>query len=237
METFMRKWILLPASLMLLAFSNSSESEGSCEGYMAIEKGVVYTYENYDQKNKLTGSTESSITELNEVEGVLNATVHGVHKDSKGKIEHEQDVNFSCENGEIKIDMQSMMNPDMMEGFKDAQITIDQTNLTVPAVLTEGQSLPDGKMTVKIDMSGFEMNMTIDVIDRKVEKFETIETPAGSFKCAKMSQKMITDMGMMKTTVKSIDWYALGVGAVKTESYNEKDELVGYTVLSKVTKP
>ena len=41
----------------------------------------------------------------------------------------------------------------------------------------------------------------------------------------------------MAFTVKSIDWIAPGIGSVKTETYNKRGNLMGYTELTRLEKP
>jgi len=233
----MKKWFLIPASALLMAFTSSTQSSGGCEGYYMIEKGVTLEYKDYNAKDKLQGSQLTTITELSDVAGVLNATVHSVSKDDKDKVTNEGDFNFTCSSGEITIDMKSMMDQEMMEGFEDMEVSIDQSNLVYPATFTEGQSLPDGTLTMKISSSGMViMTMVMEVVDRKVEKFESVTTPAGTFDCVKLSQTTKMDMGMMKTTVKSIDWFSKSIGSVRNESYDKDGALQSYRVLTQVIR-
>jgi hypothetical protein len=233
----MKKWFLIPASALLMAFTSSTQSSGGCEGYYMIEKGVTLEYKDYSAKDKLQGSQLTTITELSDVAGVLNATVHSISKDDKDKVTTEGDFNFTCSNGEITIDMKSMMDQEMMEGFEDMEVSIDQSNLVYPATFTEGQSLPDGTLTMKISSSGMViMTMVMEVVDRKVEKFESVTTPAGTFDCVKLSQTTKMDMGMMKTTVKSIDWFSKSIGSVRNESYDKDGALQSYRVLTQVIR-
>ncbi|GAB4244072.1 MAG: hypothetical protein Tsb0034_22190 [Ekhidna sp.] len=86
------------------------------------------------------------------------------------------------------------------------------------------------------------MNITMDMMitDRKVEKVETLETPAGSYETYKITQKTTMTMNMMgikKTTEStSASWLARGVGMVKNESYDKKGSLIGYTLMTSFNK-
>lgn len=234
----MKNWFLLPACALLMAFTPSTESTNSgCDGYWMVELGKTLEYQDFNAKDKLVGSQLTTITELVELDGILNATIHSVSKDDKDKVTSEGDYKFSCKDGEITIDMQSMMNQQSMDAYEDMEVTIEQTNLIYPSRFTEGQTLPDGTMTMKVSSSGMVvMTMVVNIVDRKVEKFETITTPAGSFECVKLSQTMNSDMGMMKMTTKSIDWFSLGVGSVRSESYDKNGALQSYRILSKISE-
>lgn len=233
----MKKWFLLPSAAMLMAFTISNETSNGCDGYYLVEKGVTLEYKDYNAKDKFLGSQQSTITDLAEVDGVLNATIHSVSKDEKDKVTTEGDFKFTCKDGEINIDMKSMLDQQMTEGFKDMEMSIDQSNLTYPSKFTVGQTLPDGTLTMKVSSSGMViMTMVMQVVDRKVEAFESVTTPAGTFECVKLSQTNKMDMGMMKTTTKSIDWFTLGLGSVRHESYDKNGALESYHVLSQVIR-
>jgi hypothetical protein len=233
----MKKWFLIPASALLMAFTSSTQSTGGCEGYYMVEKGVTLEYKDYNAKDKLEGSQLSTITELADVAGVLNATVHSITKDDKDKVVTEGDFKFTCKDGEITIDMKSMMDQEMMSGFEDMEVTIDQSNLVYPATFTEGQTLPDGSMTMKVSSGGMVMmTMIFNVVERKVEKFESITTPAGTFQCVKLSQVTKSEVMGMKTSTKSIDWFSMGVGSVRHESFDKNGALESYRILTQIIR-
>ena len=80
------------------------------------------------------------------------------------------------------------------------------------------------------------MTMKFDIKNRKVEKKDSITTPAGTFECYKITYNM--DMKtMFKRSIKVTQWLASGIGLVKTETYNQKGELEGYSELTKLEKP
>ncbi|MBL7899476.1 MAG: hypothetical protein JNJ99_13135 [Crocinitomicaceae bacterium] len=235
----MKKLLFLPLALIAMAFTVSNENPNGCEGYWLVEKGITLEYKDYNSKDKLQGSQLSSITELVDVNGVLNVTLHSITKDDKDKVTSEGDYKFTCNNGEITIDMKAAMESQGqgMEEMEGMEVTIDQSNLVYPSKFEVGQTLPDGTMTMKVSSSGMVvMTMVTKITDRKVEAFESVTTPAGTFECVKMSQITHMDMGMMKSSTKSIDWFTLGVGSVRHESYDKNGALEGYRVLTQVIK-
>ena len=68
--------------------------------------------------------------------------------------------------------------------------------------------------------------------DRKVEKREDITTSAGTFNCIVISQTISTKM-MVRIKASSKECYAENVGMVRSESYNKKGKLLGYSELTK----
>jgi len=233
----MIKRFIFPLVALTIAFVPASKAQTGCEGYMLVEKGVTLEYSDYDAKDVLTGSRSSTITNLTTNGTVLSVTFHSISKDKKGKVSSEADVLFTCENGVMKIDMKSFMDQKMMEGMEEMEITIDQTNIEFPASFTEGQNLPDGSMTMTVSSAGMQiMKMTTKMIERKVEKSESITTPAGTFNCFKLSQVMTTEMMGRETKAKSVDWFAMGIGSVRSEHFDESGTLVGYSVLTNIVR-
>ena len=232
----MKHLFVLVLAMTLSAYAGAADVT-TCQGYMLMEKGVTLEYKDYDNKEKLEGIQEQTVTEILESGGVITVKIHSVFKDAKGKTEHEGDMTFTCKDGEIKVDMSSMMDPKMSESLKDMELKIEQTNLVFPSAFTEGQTLPDGQMTMTASSGGYQvMKIVTSIVERKVEKFESLTTEAGTFECVKLSEVVKTEMTLGKSQSKIITWITMGLGPVRTETYNEKGELQGVHVLSKVTR-
>lgn len=231
----MKKCILFFVAVFMATFTTTAQS--GCEGYMLVEKGITLEYTDYDAKDVVTSSHSSTITNLSTNGTVLSVTIHSINKDKKGKVDNEMDVIFTCENGVIKMDMKSMMDQKMMEDMEGMEIAIEQTNVEFPATLTDGQTLPDGAMTMTISSGGMQMmKMVTKVINRKVDKSESITTPAGTFNCVKLSQTTQTEMMGRVTNAKSVDWISLGIGLVRSEHFDESGTLLGYSLLTSIVK-
>jgi len=233
----MKKWFLFPLIALTITIVPTSKAQNGCEGYMLVEKGVTLEYTDYDAKNVVTGSRSSTITDLTTNGTILTVTIHSISKDKKGKVSSESDVLFTCENGVIKIDMKSMMDQKMMDGMEGMEMTIDQTNIEFPATFTEGQNLPDGSMNMTVSSGGMQiMKLTAKMTERKVEVSENITTPAGTFNCFKLSQVMTTEMMGRATRTKSVDWFSMGIGSVRSEHFDESGALVSYSVLTNIVR-
>ena len=123
-----------------------------------------------------------------------------------------------------------------MEGFKDMEVEMSGTALEFPAKLIPGQTLPDGSINIKAMTGGITlMNMSMNITNRKVEAAEVVTTPAGTFECVKMSQESELK-SIIKKKFKTVSWYAIGVGMVKSENLDEKGNVESSTVLTKFEK-
>ena len=65
---------------------------------------------------------------------------------------------------------------------------------------------------------------------------EKVSTTAGKFDCIKISYLKRTKIVLKTETVRVTEWYAEGIGLVKSESYNTKGEPDGKTILVKIVK-
>jgi hypothetical protein len=69
------------------------------------------------------------------------------------------------------------------------------------------------------------LKMTVNLTNRKVEALEDIAVKAGNFNAFKLTGDVSGTIIGIKVNTKSVDWYAYGVGLVKSESYDKKGDL------------
>ncbi|MCH2232728.1 MAG: hypothetical protein MK078_00640 [Crocinitomicaceae bacterium] len=229
----MRKFLFFPVVILLMSLAQ----DNICEVYIPIDEGTKLTYEDYNEKDKLQGSQSIEILSVRKSDARIDIGSKIESFDKKGETLGENEFNYSCENGVFTVDMESMVPAESMKGMEGMEITIDQTDLKFPASLEVGQTLPDASITFKAATNGINvMTMVIDITERKVEAAESIEVPAGTFQCLKLSSKSKTKMGFVNVEVSSIDWISPNVGSVRSESYDKKGNLEGYRVLKSLSK-
>lgn len=214
-----------------------------CTGYYLLTNNAEYELLNYDRKDKLTGKVHYKVTSVNSSPTKTEASIHSSIYDNKGKLTTEGDYTVSCQDGVILIDMQSMVNPAMLEAYKDMEVKMQGDQMDYPANLTSGQKLKDGTFTIDVldkqskqPLSSIVMNVT----GRTVGEKESINVPAGAFNAFKISQDMemqtkAMGMNMPATRVQTVEYFAPGVGMVRSESYRN-GKLMSYSVLNKVNK-
>ena len=91
--------------------------------------------------------------------------------------------------------------------------------------------LKDAEMNMHVDATPMQLNFILTIYNRKVDAEESLKTPAGTFNCVKISQSQHLK-AMISMDTNSIEWYAEGVGLVRSESYNKKGKLMGYSLLT-----
>jgi hypothetical protein len=134
---------------------------------------------------------------------------------------------------------------DKMNQMKDMDISMEASFVEIPSDLSAGQSLPDGKIVIKMSQKGTSevfSTTTITITNRKVEGKQSVTTPAGTFDTWKISSTMkmetVLTMGMKMpgATVNSVEYYNKEAGTVKTEQLNKKGEVETYSLLTKYSK-
>lgn len=226
---FLKIFILLIATAGYIQAQN-------CKAYIPYEEGTKLEITNYDKKGKVTGKVNQEVTKVESSGNSTNFSMHQVITDEKGEESVETDMTFRCIDNVFYIDMNAFVNDQQMEAYENMDMEIEMDEIDIPANLKPGQRLKDGKITMKvISDSPISMNFTVSVVNRKVEAEEKVTTSAGTFDCIKISQDIVTKTGF-SITINSVEWYAEGIGAVKSETYR-KGKLMGSSELTKIEKP
>lgn len=220
--------------LLLCQVSNLTAQE--CRAYIPYEEGTRSELTHYDKKGKVTGLVKQELKAVEHNGNASSFTVHQVFETPGSKDEPmESEVTFKCVDGVFYIDMNGYLNQEQMDAYKDMEVKLTMDEIDIPSSYKVGQTLKDGNIRMEVTGTPIPMNMTVSVVNRKVEAEEEVKTPAGTFNCVKISQDIVTK-AIMNMTVSSVEWYAEGVGVVRTETHR-KGKLMGYSELTKFEKP
>jgi hypothetical protein len=220
--------------MMVIILAGMSSYAQQC-GYYPVKKGAVLGYQSLDEKGKLLNSSRITMLDMEQTGAASVYKVKAEYWDDKNKPQPSREYSMKCINGEFSIDMQSMIDPKSFEGFKDMELTFTGNDITYPASMSPGLTLPDASMTMAASSGGMTlMKMTINVTNRKVVGIESVTVPAGTFECFKITYDLETKLGF-KINTSAVQWMNRGAGSVKTESYDKNKKLVGSTVLKEFT--
>ncbi|HET8860361.1 hypothetical protein [Marivirga sp.] len=220
------------ALIFILSISFESLAQSDCNPYFLLEEGRKWTMANYNAKDKYQGKQSYEVLSLKEENGGITANVMLISYDKKDKVEMEKEVEFSCKDGVVEMDMSKYIPEEMMESFESMDIEMEFDAITIPENLEAGQYLEDGgvKMTMKGPM---QMNMGVKIQDRKVMAKENIEVPAGNFEAWRINSVVRFD-AMVTRETKNVEWIAKNVGLVRSEQYDKKGKLINYTLLTEI---
>ena len=105
-------------------------------------------------------------------------------------------------------------------------------SFTIKKHASAGESIPDRTYSLIFNMLKNEINISGAAYIGE----EKVSTTAGKFDCIKNSYLKRTKIVLKTETVRVTEWYAEGIGLVKSESYNTKGEPDGKTILVKIVK-
>ena len=216
---------------------NVGYSQSDCNPYVPALKGAKWEITNYSAKGKETGKVANELVDIVKSGSEIKFTIKTTSYDKKGEETFSNTFDAYCKNGKFEFDMAFKMNGEALQAYEDMDIEVDASEFQIPSMdAAPGTLLKDGSLVVDVASNSVHMfKMTVLITDRKVEAREEIKTPAGSFDCLKLSQKISTKM-IIGIEASSIEWYSKEVGMVRSESYNKKGKLNGYSELTKFDK-
>ena len=220
---------LLKCLLALCLATTIGYSQVDCRPYVPTEKGTKWVFSNYNAKDKSAGTIAyevlDKIVDGDDVTFEIGTTTY----DKKNKEVFNSSYEAKCADGVFELDMAFKMDGGQLAAYKDTDVEIDASDFELPDLdASPGTTLEDGTLTIKVAAAGgLNINMTIYITEREVVGRERLTTPAGSFDCIVLKQKISTKM-LLKTQSYSKEWYAEGIGLVKSESYNKKMKLQGW---------
>ena len=229
-------FVLLIASL---GFAFTQINSDGCEPYFPLEKGIKWEYQELDKTGEVSGYTTTIVEDVISKDGTTEYTLKGVTDGPKKKEKNHHETTFSyvCDNGVLKMNLDNLIPQETMEGMESMDIQLTQNEIIIPKTLTAGDKLNDGSVHLIASTNGITvMNMKINITDRKVEKFENVTTPAGTYSCALITYKTSTDMGFMNTSSTAKDWYSSEVGIVKSETFDKNGDLSFSRILTSYSK-
>jgi hypothetical protein len=210
-----------------------------CNQYFTIKEGVKSTYGFYNAKNKLVSKSVNEFKNVNESGENLKATLLTQLVDTnKGDLISSSESDWTCEAGVIRFTMNAMSIQGTEMNTPGIDVKVEGDEMDIPSDLTPGETLNDVNYHIKMTVSGINMmDRDFFISNRKVEKEESITTPAGTFSCIKISyttESSGKSGGMSKPLFTSV-WYSRGVGMVKVEYYKD-NKLSGSQILEKIEK-
>jgi len=223
----MKNFKLIIICMLTVFISNSMIAQDGCSTFYPFEQGVTFQITNYGKNSRVAAITDFLVTEATS----NFATFKSFLRDKDGEVLNEATFTMSCENDGIVVDMESLLNPQLLENYRDFETEISGTKIVIPNDLHIGQELPDATMSMLVNMSGINISMEVSMTDRTVLDRETITTPAGTFDCFVIGYTNTINMGINRTTTAK-QWISRGIGMVKQEDYNRRGRVTSSSLLT-----
>ncbi|WP_320020194.1 hypothetical protein [Labilibaculum manganireducens] len=221
-----------------LVFLSTPAFSQDCAVYIPSNVGTELHYEMKNAKGKTEGVYTQKMISVKERGGETTFELLQTYMDPKdsNKIITQDTISFRCKDNVFYIDMEKYLNQKQMEGFKDMEVKITTDDLIYPPKLYPGLELNDGSISLEIGAGMMNMNMTTNIVNRKVEALEDVTTPAGTFTCFKVSEDVKSKMGIVNVQLHNITWIVKDIGTIRSESYNKKGKLNSTTELIKIVQ-
>jgi len=203
------------------------------EIFFPTKEGTVLVYKTFDKKDKETNMVKYTITHININGSDMDITYQVESIDPKEKLIYKDEITIHKKGDNIYLDMSNFINKAAFQqnGQMPAEIQITGNNMEVPSNPQPGDILPDANVEMTMKMGFINMKMSAQVTNRKMEAIEDITVKAGTFKGYKFTSDVNASAMGLKMKSNSKDWYAKGVGVVKTESYDKNGKLQSYMEL------
>lgn len=211
-------------------------AQPGCSMFYPFREGVALEYASYGKDDKLESRTHTVVKKVKTLPNGAEALLASTIFDKRDKEQFSGEYTVRCEGGAVKMDASSLLGPGMQQSFSNMEVAMEGEGLVIPGQLKVGQKLPDASTSIRAGTRGVNVvDMTVSVTGRKVVGQETVSTPAGTFDCYKLSQTAEVKM-MISKSFTTMEFYAPGVGVVRSETYDSQGELEGYTVLTSIKK-
>lgn len=223
----MKKLIFITA-IFLIGISSKAQ-----ETFFPTKEGTVLTYKTFDKKDKVTNTIKYTIKHVSISGSNMDITYLCESIDPKDKLVFKDEITIHQKGDKLYFDMGNFINKAAFQqnGEIPAEIQVKGNNMEVTLNPQPGDVLPDANVEMSVKMGFINMKMSADVTNRKVEAIEDVTVKAGTFKGYKFSCEVNSSAMGIKVKAKNIDWYAKGIGTVKTESYDKNGNLQSHTEL------
>jgi hypothetical protein len=227
---------LLFSLLTFVILSGQTQAQ-DCMG-IPLKTGMQFEMSTFNANNKPTGKVSYTVKDVHKegISTILDMTAQ--FDDEKGKQRPPYTVRYTCTGDELVADLSGMMQS-MQSNMKDMELKMKMNKLIYPSKLSVGQKLGDGQLEAELITNGTTMStMAMTMDNRQVEGKESITTPAGTFDTYKVTSDVDMEnrvFGMpIRSSMHVVSYRSNNqILDVKSETYNKKGKLMGYTLLTK----
>lgn len=222
-------------SLFITVFLSHVLKSQECVFYSPVKTGTTLEWKHYDIRGKVVSISKSKVIKSGKTTMGFSCTEHKEFFDDKETLLSEDNIEVKCKADEFSYGMTCYLHDLDLGAYKDKEIQIESDSLTISKDIKPGLLLSFGTSRISVLEEGIPVkNMIVNVYFRRVEGFEEVSTPAGSFNCLKIRYEVETIINQ-KVKSKGIEWFSQGVGLVKRETYDRSGKLTERIILSSIS--
>jgi hypothetical protein len=198
--------------------SPEPEKGRGCSSFFWFKEGSSFSYDVKDGSGKSIATTTTTIDKVHSDGGAMIADYTTTFGDGK-----KVNASYRCEGDKLYMNMKSLMSSMQMKQA-DVEMEVSDAYISFPWDMKPGDKLDDAVFEIKSKQNGKEfMTMKMVTSDRTVGPAEKVTTPAGTWDCFVITEKIsstATMMGkqMMTQEMKSVQYFAPDAGLVKFET-------------------
>jgi len=233
-------------SICLMAFAALSSvgflsAQESCMALFPKTKGAVLVNKGYDSQNHLLTTTTYTVQESYDYMSGSSNEINFSMTDSLGNVVDQGSLEARCDEGNFYMKLMSASaNPNIV-GMLAGNAELVGDFLDYPNTFNDDYpfdgnfAMEEGEFTVK-SKSDKDNFARVNIRNRSYDKREKITTPAGTFDASKISYVFDVYNGKEKKTktYKGVEWYAPSFGIVKSETYDNNNNLINRTELAEM---
>lgn len=219
--------------LLIVAIILNGMTLNAQKTFFPTKEGTVLIYKTFDKKDKITNTVKYTIEKVNIKEGDMDITYLCESIDPKDKLVFKEEITNHLKGNILYLDMSNYINKAVFQqnGEIPADVQVTGNNIEIPLNLKPGDVLSDASIEMSFKMGFINLKVSADVTNRKVEMIEDVTVQAGTFKGYKLTSDVNSLALGIKMKGKNIEWYAKGIGSVKTETFDDKGKLESHTEL------
>jgi hypothetical protein len=222
------KKLLLLSVMILIGIAVKAQ-----EIFFPTKEGTVLVYKMFDKKDKVSSTVKYTIRHITVKGNDMDITYFVESMDTKDKLLYNDEITIHKKGDKLYFDMSNFINKAAFQqnGTMPAEIQITGNNMEIPSNPQPGDLLPDANVEMAMKLGFINMKMAAQITNRKVEAIEDVTVTAGTYKGYKFSSEINSSTMGMKMKSSNIDWYAKGIGIVKTESFDKSGKLQSHMEL------
>lgn len=214
--------------------------------YFCTKQGTELSYVNYDEAGQSISNETVTVSNVSKQDGKISAIYFTKIVQNKAKNNTSYTLyNWSYDNGNSVCTEDLMYGPYIASDsdpaiYDDAirqALMVDKkfkgdNSFTLRNDAKAGESMPDRSYSY---LNGVLKN-EVTISGAACMGKEEVGTTAGKFECMKISYLKRTKVVLKTTTLRVTEWYAKGVGLVKSEAFDMKGKQYGKVLLVKINE-
>ncbi len=240
----MKKFVL--SLVTILTCGSLAQAQNDCMALFPTDYGTVLVNQTYDGSNNLLYTTTYKVSDVRDYPSGTETELVYMVKGPNENIQESGSYYARCSNGYFSLNLvnRGMVNNFTQELSSTTELVADY--LDYPNTFGSDDYLgynstfemDPGTIIIQSKTDKAEQ-ARVSISNRRLDKSEKIQTPAGEFHASRINFDVeVYDKGAdTRTKYKGVEWYALGSGIVRTEIYDNNNNLLNYTVLTDVEDP